>query len=201
MRKVLLELGRQCFHIILGVIIILFIMLVDREIVLITLFLAFLLSILLSIISTRVRIPIISLFLEEFGREKENETFPGKGIIFFLAGVLLTFKLFTQDIALASIVVLTFGDSIATLAGFFGRKYKTKPFNRFKTLYGTIIGMVVSFLIALIFIEPLYAATAAAFGMFAEALSIKLGETEADDNLIVPLAAGTACYLLRLILR
>lgn len=201
MRKSVLELGRQCFHIILGVIIILLIMIVEREIVLITLFLAFLLSILVSIISMRIKIPIFSWFLEEFGRERENETFPGKGIIFFLAGCLLTFKLFTQDIALASIVVLTFGDSIATLAGFFGQKYRHKPFSRFKTLYGTLIGIVVSFLIALIFIEPLYAATAAILGMFAEALSIKLGETEADDNLIVPLAAGTSCYLLRLILR
>jgi dolichol kinase len=79
-------------------------------------------------------------------------------------------------------------------------KYKTRPFSRYKSIYGTIIGATVSFLIALIFIEPLYALVAAVFGMFVEALSIKLGETEADDNLIVPLAAGTACYLLRLIL-
>lgn len=195
------EIERQAIHIIFGAIIILLILMIEREVVLIILFLMFLLSVLFSILSMKVKVPIISWFIETFSREHEVKIFPGKGIVFFLAGCLLTFKLFSQDIALASITVLTFGDSIATIAGFFSQKYPYKPFNKFKTLYGTLIGTVVSFLIALIFIEPLYAATAAVFGMFIEALAIRLGETEADDNLIVPLAAGTACYLLRLILK
>ena len=195
-----LELYRQSFHLVFGILVLLFLYFVSEENVLITLFILFLVSVLFSIISMKVRIPIISFFLEKMGREKKLEQFPGKGFIFFIAGCLLTIKLFPNDIALASIVVLTFGDSISTLAGFLGLKYRTSPFSRYKSIYGTIIGMIVSFLIALIFVEPLYAMVAAVFGMFVEALSIKLGETEADDNLIVPLAAGTACYLLRLIL-
>jgi len=195
-----LELYRQPFHLIFGIFVLLFLYFISKEIVLITLFILFLVSVLFSIISMNFKVPIISFFLEKMGREKKLEQFPGKGFIFFIAGCLLTIKLFPQNIALASIVVLTFGDSISTLAGFLGLKYKTRPFSRYKSIYGTIIGATVSFLIALIFIEPLYALVAAVFGMFVEALSIKLGETEADDNLIVPLAAGTACYLLRLIL-
>jgi len=200
MNRALLEIKRQALHIILGAIIVLLILTIEREIVLIILFLIFLLSVLLSIISVKTEIPVVSWFIKEFEREPESKIFPGKGIVFFLAGSLLTLKLFSQDIALASILVLTFGDAISTLAGFFGQKYAHKPFNRVKSLYGTLTGMIVSFLIALIFIEPIYAAVAAIFGMFAEAITIKLGETEADDNLIVPLAAGTACYLLRLVL-
>jgi len=200
MNRALLEIGRQLFHIICGVLVILLILMVQREMTLIILFLAFLLITLIAIISIKVKIPVIGWFIEKLERDKDRKL-PVKGSIFFLAGCLLAFKLFSQDIALAAIAVLTFGDAISTLAGFFGQKYKHKPFSRFKTLYGTIIGAVVSFLVALIFIEPLYAAVAAVFGMFIEALAIKLGETEADDNLIVPLAAGTACYLLRLILR
>jgi dolichol kinase len=34
------------------------------------------------------------------------------------------------------------------------------------------------------------------FGMLAESLTIKLGESDADDNLIMPLIAATAMYLL-----
>ena len=200
MNRALLEIGRQAFHVICGVLVILLILTVQRELALIILFLAFLLITLIAIVSTKIRIPVVGWFIEELERDKDRKL-PAKGAIFFLSGCLLTFKLFSQDIALAAIVVLTFGDAVSTLAGFFGQKYGHKPFSRFKTLYGTIIGAVVSFLVALIFIEPLYAAVAAIFGMFVEALVIKLGETEADDNLIVPLAAGTACYLLRLILR
>jgi len=200
MTRAITEIGRQLCHILLGVIIVLIILTLQRETALIIIFLAFLFITLIAIVSIKIRIPLISWFLEKLERDYDRRL-PGKGLIFFLAGCLLTFKLFTQDIALASIVVLTFGDAISTLAGFFGQRYKQKPFSKFKTLYGTIMGTIVSFLIALIFIEPLYAAVAAVFGMLVEALAIKIGETEADDNLIIPLAAGTACYLLRLILR
>jgi len=199
MAKNNLEIVRQLFHLILGIIIILLILFLEKESVLIILFLAFLLMTFLALLSIKIKIPVFSWFIEKLGREQEKK-FPAKGAIFFLAGCLLTFKLFTPDIALASITVLTFGDAISTLAGFYGQKYRNRPFSRFKTIYGTIIGVVVSFLIALLFIEPIYAATAAVFGMLIESLAIKLGETEANDNLIIPLAAGTACYLLRLII-
>lgn len=194
-----IEINRQLFHIAIGAIIILLILMVERETALIILFLAFLITVLISIISTKIKISIVNWFIEKLERDNEKK-FPIKGAVFFMAGCLLTFKLFSQDIALASIAVLTFGDAISTLASFLGQKYKHKPFSKFKTLYGTILGIIISFLIALIFIEPLLALTAAIIGMVAEAISIKLGETEADDNLIIPLASGTSCYLLRLII-
>ncbi|MCL6500520.1 MAG: hypothetical protein K6T16_00605 [Candidatus Pacearchaeota archaeon] len=192
-----IEIARQFFHILVGCAILLLILTVQRDTVLISLFLLFLVSVLLSLIALKTRIPVVSRILEKADRESDLKVFPGKGFIFFIAGCLLTFKLFPQDIALASIVVLTFGDAISTLAGFFGKRYTKKPFSKFKTAFGTLLGIAVSFLIALLFIGPIYALTASVIGMFAEALSIRLGEEEADDNLIIPLAAGTACYLLR----
>lgn len=193
------EITRQLLHLIIGIMVIFLILLLERETALIILFLTFLITVLISIITIKTNIPLINLVIENVKR-KEDKNFPTKGAVFFMAGCLLTFKLFTKDIALASIIVLTFGDSISTLASFFGKKYKHKPFSRFKTLYGTILGMVVSFLVALVFIEPLFALVASITGMMVEAISIKLGETEADDNLIVPLASGTACYLLKFII-
>lgn len=194
------EIKRQISHIIFGIIIILSVLLVSRKIVLISLLSLLLLAVLLSMIHTKKRIPIISFLLEKMGR-KIDSRFPGKGFIFFTAGCLLAFKIFPQDIALASIVVLTFGDSVSTLVGsvaYLGRKYNSDPFSRYKAYYGTIIGAIVAFPFAMLFVNPVYAAAAAAAGMIAEAISIKFGEQEADDNLIVPLAAGTACYLLKL---
>lgn len=194
------EISRQIVHIIVGCLIILLILTFQRDIVLLVLFLLFLISVLLALISLKIKIRGINWVLQKIGRENEIKKFPGKGFIFFIAGCLLTLKLFSQDIALASITVLTFGDAISTLAGYFGKRYKKKPLSSLKTRFGTIIGMVVSFLVALIFIDPFYALIAAVVGMIAEAISIRFGEEETDDNLIVPLAAGTACYLLRLVI-
>jgi dolichol kinase len=195
------EIKRQLFHIIVGILVVLSMAFVSRRIVLASLLSLLLVSVLFSIISVKKRIPVISFLLDKMGRSAD-ERFPGKGFIFFIAGCLLAFKIFPQDIALASIAVLTFGDSVSTLAGSInrlGKKYRAEPFSRCKAYYGTIIGAIVAFPFAMIFVSPLYAAAAAAAGMLAEAVSIKFGEQEADDNLMVPLAAGTACYLLKLI--
>lgn len=194
------EIYRQSLHIIIGTLVILF-ALISRDLTLIILFLLFLISILISLISLKTKIPCLSHVFNIMEREEDIKKFPGKGFIFFLAGCLLTLKFFSKNIALAAITVLTFGDSISTLAGFLGKKYNKSPFSKFKTPLGTIVSIVVSFLIAMFFVEPFYALVAACSGMFVEALAIKLGETEADDNLLVPLAAATACYLLTLILK
>ena len=198
------EIVRQVMHIIIGLAVIILILLLELEIALIVLFILFCLSILFSLLVVFFkpfsRFAPIKYFLENLSREYDRKQFPAKGLIFFLGGCVLVLKLFSINIALASIVVLTFGDSVSTLTCLFGRaKYNVKPFNRFKTIYGTLLGFIVSSLVALIFIDPLYAIIGSFFGMIAEAISLKLGEEETDDNLIVPLAAGTAIYLARLI--
>jgi dolichol kinase len=133
--------------------------------------------------------------LEKFAREQEMR-FPLKGPIFFVVGSALVLLIFQKNVALASIAILTFGDSTSTLAGFIGTKYKINPFRKFKSVFGTFCGFVVAFIFALLFISPLLALIGSFFGMLSEAVSIKLGETDADDNLVVPLAAGTAMYFL-----
>ena len=204
MEKARLELKRQIFHIIVGILILLFMEFFQRRIVLIALLSILVVSILFSLISTKKRVPIAGFLLDMMGRDAD-EKFPGKGFIFFIAGCLLAFKIFPQDIALASIAVLTFGDSVSTLVGSMngglGKKYNSKVFGRYKAIYGTAIGIIVSFPFACLFIGPLYAALASAAGMLAEAVSFRLGEQEADDNLIIPLIAGTACYILRMFLK
>lgn len=191
-------------HIIIGLVIVALVLILEKDFALITVFILFCLSILfsLSVIFFRkvTRFPPIRFFLERLGRNYDKARFPAKGLVFFLAGSLLVLKLFTQDIALTAITVLAFGDSISTLVGLFGKaRYNGKFLNNYKTFYGTLLGILISFIIALLFIEPLYALIGAVFGMISEAISIKLGEEQADDNIIVPLFAGGSIYLAKLI--
>jgi len=191
-----LEIGRQLIHLLIGLIIILSYLIIEKSVLLLILLFILILAIISSIVSKNVKIPFIGFLLARFERD-HNKNFPGKGFIFFMGGAMLVIKIFSQDIALMSLIVLTFGDSVSTLAGLFGGKYKRDPFNKYKSLYGTIAGILVSFLIGLLVVNAFESAIASIMGMVAEAISLKLGEQEADDNLIVPMVAGTALYLFR----
>lgn len=191
-----LEFCRQVIHLLVGLIIIFSYLILEKSTLLLILLFVFILAVITSVISKKAKIPIINFLLSNFERE-HNREFPGKGFIFFLAGAMLVIKIFSQDIALMSLVVLTFGDSASTLVGLLGGKYKKDPFNKYKSFYGTIAGIIISFLIGLLVVGIIESAIASIMGMVAEAVSIKLGEQEADDNLIVPLVAGTSLYLLR----
>jgi phytol kinase len=185
------DIPRKLGHILFGLLLVLGIQTLEMGILLRLLLVLFLFTVFITIINLKYKIK----GLEKISKENEKK-FPLKGAIFFIVGATIVLLLFPRDIALAAILVLTFGDSVSSLAGFFGAKYHINPFRRWKSIFGTFCGMVVAFLFALIVIDPLSAAVGAFFGMAAEALSIKLGETDADDNFVVPLAAATAMYFL-----
>ena len=185
------EILRKLCHILFGVLIVAGLQTIEQSIFIRLLLVIFLFLILITIVNLKYKIKI----LDKIRKENEKQ-FPLKGAIFFLVSTAIVVLLFPRDIALASILVLTFGDSVSYFAGFFGAKYKINPFRKWKSLFGTFCSMVVAFLFAIIVIDPLSAAIGAFFGMIAEAISIKLGENDADDNLVVPLAAATAMYFL-----
>jgi dolichol kinase len=185
------EILRKMCHILFGLLIVAGLQTIEQGIFIRLLLVLFLFTVFITIVNLKYKIKI----LEKVGKETEKK-FPLKGAIFFLVGAVIVILLFPRDVALAAILVLTFGDAVSYLAGFFGAKYKINPFRKWKSLFGTFCGMVVAFLFAIIVIDPLSAAVGAFFGMAAEAISIKLGESDADDNLIMPLAAATAMYFL-----
>lgn len=196
------ELKRQSLHIIIGLAVI---FLLYKEILTAThLFIILILSGILSLLSLRFRIPIIYWFLRNFERPKQPRRFPGKGFIFFLIGVLLVIKLFERDVALAAIMILTLGDSISHIIGKnFGRV--RHPLNGSKSVEGTIVGVFTGFigvLILTLLIKNFSVGLLAAFlgslvAMSIEALELKLGGGEVDDNIIVPLVSGTVIYLIQ----
>ncbi len=191
-----LRLKRAFLHVLAGVIILALIYYYEYANWL--LFFTLILGIILSLLSTLTKIPIVNFLIEtcELGRHKKE--FPGKSSLFFLAGSLIVLKLFSQDIALASIAILTFADPISYFASGIRKVKYPKPFNTDKSIIGTFIAILVAFISASFFISWKYALLAGFFSMLAEALIIKVWEDHIDDNFIIPLVAGTTVYIARI---
>ncbi|MEM2121820.1 MAG: SEC59/DGK1/VTE5 family protein [Candidatus Woesearchaeota archaeon] len=189
-----IEVRRKVLHIFIGVF--LLILLHYNIINALMIFLVIIISGILSYLSKNYKIPLISWFLKNFERQKELKRFPGRGFITFLIGVLLAIKLFPQEIALASITILIFGDSVSAIYGSFAGKKKIS-WNRKKNLEGNIFGAIISGLCATLFV-PLISAFVASFcAMIFESFEMKMNEEIIDDNIIVPLVAGTTLLIIR----
>jgi dolichol kinase len=97
--------------------------------------------------------------------------------------------------ALASIAILTFADPISHLVGkCFGRI--PSILDRRKNIEGHVVGFLASSAIALFFVSPLLAFAGSFIAVTFESMIIEVQKMKLDDNLIIPLAAGTAMYLL-----
>ncbi len=190
------ELRRQVMHILVGVITA---ALVYFEILRpFTVFLLLIVGVLISFLSKRVRIPLVAQFLDVFEREEQRFTFPGRGVIFFFIGVLLVLRLFPRDIALAAILVLALGDSIShIIGGQFGQTKNIFNGDSRKLLEGNIVGALVGFVGALIFVPLPEAFFGSCVAMAAEMMQFDLNQRQVDDNIIVPLVAGTTMLLVR----
>ena len=154
-------------------------------------------GILLTLLSLRFKLPFFYFMLKKFETPKYLGKFPGKGALFFVAGCLLALRLFGKEQALASIAILTFADPASHFIGVkIGKTSHKKPFNKFKKVEGTLFGIIVAFVSASFFVSYIEAFFAAAISMIAEALIIKLGGDNVDDNLIIPMASGTTMNLI-----
>ena len=127
---------------------------------------------------------IFNNFLKSMLRIHEiNGKFTGATWVFI--GSTLTISIFPKEIAVISLVYMSLGDATA---GLVGKKFgKTKFYN--KTIEGSIAGLIVC-LLSGYFVHlalPLVVVISGAFAaMFIELLPISI-----DDNLSVPLFAGT----------
>ena len=190
------ELNRQIFHVFLGIVIVALLLynFIDKNIILA----ATLMGIILSYLSKKIRIPIVYNLLEEFERNGELEKFPGKGIIFYFIGIYIVLLLFPKDIAMASIMVLAFGDSVSHIFGLHFGRIK-HPLSKSKSIEGTMAGFVAGFIGALVFLPWWESILASLISMIVEAIEIKIGTQHIDDNLIVPFVAGVVVWMVRLV--
>ncbi|MBI2658102.1 hypothetical protein HYX08_05410 [Candidatus Woesearchaeota archaeon] len=189
------EWNRQLFHILLGVSLVALLVydFVGKKIIL----LIIIIGLVLSYLSRKIRIPVIHQLLLKFERKEDLKAFPGRGIIFYMIGSSISLLLFPKDIAMASIMVLALGDSVSHLYGLHFGKIKS-PFSKTKFIEGTIAGFAFGFIGAFVFLPWTEAALASMAAMIAEAIEIRIGAQQVDDNLIVPFVAGAVVWVVRL---
>ena len=193
-----LEIRRQIFHIICGNV---FAALIFFDIVNgFILGLILVIGILLSLIYKKVKIPVIHWFLRIFDREKDIKRFPGKGSLFYLAGIFLVYIIFIgydKNIVVASILILAFGDAVPHFIAPFSRI--KHPFSNLKFLEAAFVGFFVAFLAAVNFVSPLEALLGSFFAMVVEGIDMKIGLDRVDDNLTMPIVAGVVIWIVRVL--
>lgn len=192
--RLIFELKRKIVHVTLGILIISLLNynLIDDF----TLFVVLVCTIFISVASKFLYIPIWDQIIDELDRPDSKKVFPGRGLIYFIAGALLSVKLFPQDVAFASIMIVTVGDSAACLVGM-SYKLLAKRNGSKKEIFGTFSALVLSIGFAMIFVSFKEALLASTIALFAELAEVRLNEQKIDDNLIVPLIAGTTILLIR----
>lgn len=189
------ELGRKILHIMIGTGALA--LLINNIITPLIIFIILMICIALSLLSLRFKIPGISFLLEKFEREEEKTKLPGRGLIVSIVGSLMALQLFERNIALAAIIILTFGDSTSYLIGkAFG---KTKSFiDKRKNIEGHLAGFIFASFFAMFFVNPLLAIAGSLVAMLFESIIIEIQKIELDDNLIIPLTAGTTMFVIKM---
>ena len=134
-------------------------------------------------------LPVISAITRNAASPTELYEFAAAPL-YFAAGILLTLLLFPTPVNAAAIAIFTLGDSTASLFGGLISK-KPLPFNKGKTLEGSLFGFFFAFLGAAFFVSPTLALIAAAVAMIIESLPLPV-----NDNILIPLSAGLALMLI-----
>lgn len=196
-----LELRRQLLHLGFGLFLSLMIAMDYFNIVFFCFILLF--SLVLSFFSKFVDIPGVTFFLEYFDRPKDRKSFPGKGFITFLIGTISSYILFgivfhNRFAALIAVLCLTIADSFSSLYGLmFGRI--RNPLNKKKSLEGAAFALLFLFFVMLLFLPARFALLVSAVCVFFETIEFKVFGKVLDDNIYLPLIAGTIILLLNTI--
>lgn len=126
---------------------------------------------------------------------RPEERFAFSGATYVLLANLLAMLLFSKQIAIASLLILSLADAAASLIG---RRVRSPAWNG-KSLAGSGAFLATASLIVWLVLPPpqrcggwwgALAATAA------EAITLRLGPIRIDDNLLVPLVAGAVMTLM-----
>ncbi|MBI2140007.1 CTP--2,3-di-O-geranylgeranyl-sn-glycero-1-phosphate cytidyltransferase [Candidatus Woesearchaeota archaeon] len=176
------ELKRKALHVGIILLVILYTVLeisVSREIALFTLL--FVLLVIMGFEYLRLELQVDMPLAEQFLRVKERQRL--SGAIFFMASLIISLGVLDFRIALAAILMATFGDMAGALAG--KGIGKARVF-RNKTFSGSAAELLVNALIGFLTLNNIYI-------ILAMALTATITEilvNELDDNLYVPLFTG-----------
>src|SRR3989344_7304357 len=141
------EIGRKLIHITILIVLALYFLIEDRygkQVALI--FLVLLLIIFLILEYFRLELGWKMPYFSQFIRPKEENRM--YGVIYFLAATVICLAVFDWSIALAALLMTTFGDMVAALAG---KRWGTSILFKNKTLVGfnaeLVVNLIVGFLV------------------------------------------------------
>jgi len=186
------EMGRKIIHITILIVLALFFAIKNhagQQAAL--LFLVGLLILFLILEYFRLELNFKLPFFHQFIRPKEQYRI--YGVIFFLSSTIIAFAVFDTAIALAALLMTTFGDVAAAIAG---KQYGTTLLFKNKTVVGFVseltTNLIVAVAISLAFTINIYIPIIMAF----VATITETMVDELDDNLIVPVVSGFVGQLL-----
>src|SRR3989344_6329700 len=173
------ELGRKIIHMTILIILALYFFIENthgKQVALI--FLVGLLIIFLVLEYFRIdlgwKIPFFSLFI----RAKEEHRM--YGVVYFLSASIISLAVFDKKIALAALLMTTFGDMVAAIVG---KRYGTNLIYRNKTSAGFFGELVINLIVGFLILDSIYII----LGMAFVATIVETLVDELDDNLMIPI--------------
>ncbi len=122
-------------------------------------------------------------FFSQFIRPKEQDRV--YGVIYFLSATIIALAVFDYRIALAALLMTTFGDMAAALVG---KRYGTTLIYRNKTWAGFLAELGINLIVGFLILNSIYVI----FGMAFVATIVETLVDELDDNLLIPIFSGFA---------
>jgi len=142
-------------------------------------------SSLLYLINLFYKPTVLQQLIHAFERTTNLKKYPGAGALTFVVGSTLAVILFSKPIAIASLLILAWGDSIGHLV-----QGKHRFLNTKRTWESLIIPVIAATAAAQFFVPITPALIASTVVIFLESTELHLGRFTVDDNLFIPLLAG-----------
>lgn len=124
-------------------------------------------------------------FFSKFIRPKEQTRM--YGVIYFLSATIISLAVFDYKIALAALLMTTFGDMVAALIG---KKYGTTLICRNKTWAGFLGELLTNLIVGFFVLVNLPGYIYIVLGMTFVATVVETLVDELDDNLLIPIFSG-----------
>ena len=124
-------------------------------------------------------------FFSQFIRPKEQNRM--YGVVYFLSATIISLAVFDPSIALAALLMTTFGDMVAALVG---KRYGTTLMYRNKTWAGFLAELATNLAVGFIILRSLPGSIYIIIGMALVATIVETLVDELDDNLLIPIFSG-----------
>ena len=127
------------------------------------------------------KMPFFSMFIRP---KEQNRMY---GVVYFLSSTIISLAVFKPEIALAALLMTTFGDMVAALVG---KKYGATLIYRNKTWAGFLGELVTNLIVGFIILVNMPGYIYIVLGMAFVATIVETLVDELDDNLLIPLFSG-----------